>query len=307
MEKGSDSTVSTCVKTKMILIIACIVAWLVLANLCGSFWLAVVVHLSTAAALAVFVNFGFHPFRASRVSLWVGRLLMRVSLDKASRDILASLDPKRQYIFACEPHGQAPLHLSFIFAAHGGATMQPALHEKTVVMGHTLIAMFPFMCQLFQLYGVTFSAEQTVQRALQLGAHMALCPSGLAGKLESINRDNYNNHGEKHQVFVVRRSLPRIMKLAAERKALIVPVLSPNEDRAFWNLNPFETTSLFSSFALGNEWFVRPFCAINVRIGAPIDSGNFSPRSASDLQSLTNLYYEKLSELAKPDYTLILR
>jgi hypothetical protein len=290
----------------MLLIFMCILAWLVLSLLCGSFWIALLVHLSSAAALALFLNFGYHPFRASRFACWVGSVVMRVHLNDDSLRNLASLDPKKQHFFACEPHGQAPLHLTYLFAAHGGAWLPDWLQKKTVVMGHTLIIMVPFLCQLFQVFGVTFSAPLTVTRALDLGANLALCPSGLIGKLESVTRDNRAHHAApRDSVFIVKRRRPGFLKLAAQRKALVVPVLSPNEDRAFWNYNLFDIPWLTSAFALGGEWLIRPFYPVELRIGEPIDTTSFDWRDDAQMLQLSDIYYDRLHALGRPNFHVV--
>ena len=119
----------------MILVILCLGAWALLLHLCdGSILLALALHLGSVVALAVGASFGCHYFRSSRLAWAVGSILMRVSIDDTSLARLRALDAAKQHFFVCEPHGQAPLHLSFLFAAHGNAYLAPEIAANTVVI-----------------------------------------------------------------------------------------------------------------------------------------------------------------------------
>lgn len=293
----------------MWLIALCLVSWYLLTLLCGGPLVAFVLHISTATFIAVFLPFGLHSWRASRFAHFVGRTLMRVSIDAKSVHRLQQLDERKTYWFPCDPHGQAPLHMTYVFAAHGNVGMPEGVARKTVVMGHWLILLLPFACQLCQLFGVTFSAPFTVQRSRAFNANIALCPGGLPAKNTCMLRRHDSNHvySTKPPVYVVARRRPGYLRLAAKEKALIVPILSPDEERAFVNFNPLSWTGIpYVVLMFGKEWLFRPFCNVTVRVGEPIDAARFDPTKESDMLALNNLYYERIKQLASPDYCVVL-
>lgn len=258
--------------------------WFVAAHLCGGLGVALAAHLSTVALLALFVEFGWHWLRASRLARFVGRSLMRVRVGGE----LLELDSRRQYIFACEPHGPAALHLCFLFAAHGDLAMHEKMARRTVVMGHWLLVLLPFVCQLFQLCGVMFSWRATVDRALDRRSHVALCPSGIAGKVDAITRSF-----EPHTIVIRRRERFGFIALAARKNAVIVPVLSPDENSAL-------TTIHWLCFAAG----LTSKCDVAMRIGKPIDTCSLDSLTQTKLDKIASLYYEALVELAGDDYKI---
>lgn len=256
------------------------ILWFISAHLCGGLAIAVALHFSTVFILAVQLDSGWHWLRSSWLARFVGQCLMRVQVGSE----LMELDPLRQYVFACEPHGPVALHLCFLFAAHGGLTMQEKMARRTVVMGHWLLIFLPFVCQLFQLCGVTFSWRTTVDRALDRVSHLALCPSGMHGKLDSLRRIV-----EPGTIVVRRRERLGFIALAARRRAVIIPILSPREDDAMTVFN----------------WILLAFgvyskCDVTMRIGKPIDTG----ANPAEIETLASLYYENLVLLAGDDYKI---
>jgi hypothetical protein len=309
----------------MILLFVCGILWMALILLCGGFYLAVALHLSTASALALFVGFGWNGLRSSFISKRLA-VFLRTRFTQASLDVLRAIDPKRQIFFACAPHGPVSLHLC-LFAAQGGADVGTATEiiERTVVMGHWLILLLPGVCQLFQLYGVVFSARSTVENALNKDANVALCVSGMPGKTFSQLKFSFNmkrvDGDKKTCVIVPRRERNGFLFLAAKRGALIVPVLSPNEDYAYDDgltsltsfllfLSDYLKHWLFDLIAgfcvcrVGGLWFVQPKCNVSVRVGQPIDASLFDASSSISMSELEKQYFDSLEHLASPDYKI---
>ena len=285
-----------------------VLLWLLLYTLCGGIWLAIGVHLVSAALLAVFAGFGLHPLRASRFADWFMGHWMRTNFDDASRAVLAALDPSKQHIVLCEPHGQVPLAMCR-FAGYG-TEVPRAFARRTVVMGSSFMLLLPFFCQFFQLCGMVFAARVAVDATLDRSLNVVACLSGLKGKSASIVRDarecrRVDAQG-RHIIDVVRPERCGLLVLAARRGLTIVPVFSPMEERAFWNVPVLfgeRGCNTHVVLTMGNEWFMRPFCDVRVRVGAPIDTKalRLDPNSPRDMHELTELVYASMKQLAEPD------
>ena len=291
----------------MILVVLFFIVWPLLYLLCGGFWLAIGVHFGSAALIALLSHFGLHSLRASRFADWFLGHWMRTHFDDEARAQLAALDPSKQYIFICEPHGQVPLHLCR-FAGYGSA-MPRALAQRTVVMASSLMLLLPFACQFFQLCGMVFAARPVVELALERSLNVAACLSGLTGKSASMLRTAHECR-RKHEdgrsiVDVVQPDRCGLLVLAVRRGLPIVPVLSPMEERAFWNVPLFgeSTPGWHCVLTMGNEWCMRPFCDVRVRVGAPIDTAALALDASKprDLHHLGELVYSAMRQLAEPD------
>jgi len=301
----------------MILILLFFVLWWVLAYLCDSLLVAVALHLSTALALAVFLAFGWNWLRVSRLSVNVARFLgVRFTHDGAL--VLQQLDARRQIFFACSPHGTASLPLC-LFAGHGAcrSDIPSEIAERTAIMGHWLLLLLPGVCQFFQLYGVVFSARSTVESALDRGMNIALCPSGMLGKTSSqFSIDTMPDPmSQKIPIYIPRRERIGFLFLAAKRKALVVPVLSRNEDYLFTDAFPSITAlARFISQLTNNHWFVESLAAmcvtpvggrwlikprfdVEIQVGAPIDAALFDPSSKTSMATLEKQYCSSLKAL----------
>lgn len=261
--------------------------WPLATYLCGSLRTAVILHSLTLLTLNCYLHGGWHWLRSSALARFLGRRLMRVSV---VGDALRTLDPARQHVFACAPHGPAALHLCFVFAAHGDATMSERMARRTVVVGHWLLVLLPFVCQIFQLCGVTFSQRSSFDRALDLRCDIALCPDGLDGKLAALR----NPSAAPGTITIRRRERAGFVALAARKRALIVPVLSPLEHR------PFGVLSCFLLLAFG----AYSPCDIAVRVGQPIETSEIDADDSAQIDALTRTYYDRLVALAGDDYTI---
>jgi hypothetical protein len=291
----------------MILVVFFLLVWPLLFFICGGFWLAIALHLGSAALLATLSHMGIEPLRASRFADWFLGHWMRTHFDDESRAQLAALDATKQYIFVCEPHGQVPLHLCR-FAGYGSAVPR-ALAQRTVVMASSLMLLLPFACQFFQMCGMVFAARPAVELALDRSLNVAACLSGLTGKSASMLRTaeqcRRTRDDGRHVVDVVQPERCGLLVLAVRRGLPIVPVLSPMEERAFWNVPLLgeHTPDWHLVLTLGNEWCMRPFCDVRVRVGAPIDTAalGLDANKPLHLHRLGELIYASMRQLAEPD------
>jgi len=169
-------------------------------------------------------------WRGGWLAAFVGRVLQRTAFANPGR--LETLD-RRQYIFACYPHGIAPLHLIFGFAAHGGQPgLPPELAARTLVVAHWIFKGVPLLRNLYAAFGVIGSDRASVKWALDAGYSLAIAPGGLAAKSDSLleRRDD-----DRVYVHTSRNRLG-IYEYANRYGCPIVPIFSPHEDDTYLRL-----------------------------------------------------------------------
>jgi hypothetical protein len=297
-------TLAISLTLSMIIILLFVATWYVLLSMCSwSWWWACAVHFGSVFLLALPGFKGSTWLRSSLLADAVVGWLLRTRLDDTSRQRLAKLDGKRQHVLLGEPHGQVPLHL-YLLAAFGSHVPRHVA-ENTVVMAHWLISLLPFACQLCQLCGVVFSLRCTVDWALDRSYNVAACMSGLLGKHKSMLNETLDVVGST--VFVSTSERNGMLALAARRGALIVPIMVPRIDLAFANTRFLKGLPLsFLTVTLGGEFFLRPFCDVEVRVGAPIDPRRLGidAECAADIGRLRRLFYRELEKLAQPEYVV---
>jgi hypothetical protein len=294
------------------MIIVFVAGWLALLALCSwSVWLALAVHFITVALLSLPFFNGLLSLRSSALADAVVGQLLRVSLAPDAADRVSRMSGDTQEIFACEPHGQLPLHLYF-FAAFG-SRLPLAVGRRCAVMGHAIIGVIPFVSQLCQLCGVIFSFRTTVDAALECGRSIAFCPSGLRGKAMAMTDDAardldamLGSDDARLPIYVCRRDRCGLFALAARRGLRVTPVLVPRLNSAYLNLYPYQRPFWLFVITAGNDWLVRPFSKVELRFGAPLDpvALKIDGNKPADVEAFFDAYHKELERLAQPDFVI---
>lgn len=271
-------------------------AWAAELFLCGtSLWRHAAFALVTLALFALTAPLRHEraALRASRLAHAVGDLLFGVEFTTASQRTLERLRPdERPYVFACDPHGAYVLHMVFGFAAHGGR-LPAAIARRLFVVAHWGYVFVPFVNVIYEWFGVIPSAHRCVERVLQRGGSIAICPSGVAGKWHSTAPARADDREDG--VAVLKRRYDRLgfLVFAARHGAHVVPVLSVDEHRAY------ATRAL--NLVLG-LWLVLPRTErCELRVGAPIDAAAYDHTSRASMHALADAYYEAIRKLGEPD------
>jgi hypothetical protein len=224
------------------------------------------------------------------------------------------------HVFVCEPHGPACLHLVFGFAAHGGA-LPPALAERTLVVAHWIYLVVPLLRNVYAAFGVVDSSAGSLHRALADGYSLALSPSGVAGLWLSLRPPARVANGgggggvactgdddcaeqRAPAVDVWRRASLGCFAYAARHAALVVPVLSPDEDHVYARcLTALGVAPLV--LTLG-PWLVRPrLPVLEWRVGRVCHTriGRYQ-RPADDVADSA---YAELRELGGATHRVVVR
>lgn len=225
---------------------------------------------------------------------WLRRL-MRVDFTEAAYDTLRELDSTRAIVFACEPHGAQCLHMTGGFAGHG-SSMPVWLGEKIRVAAHASTRFFPFVRELFSVFGVVDAYRSTVDDLLKRRHAVALVPSGMYGKEHALldcPRD------PKTVVVYRHRTHFGFIRVARAHAALLVPVFTAEEISAYDCY--FRRWRIFPLVFFWGKFFVIPKHAVHLHVGQPIDTTAYSE---SETVNLANRFYDELAALAPPGYTV---
>lgn len=259
----------------------------------------------------------WEAFRGGALAAWVKRHLARIRFSPQSTELLAKLDPADNYLFMAEPHGAECLHMALCFAAHGGE-LPEQLSRNTRIVAHHSARLIPFIRELYSALGVIDNTPEIMEEHMTGGLHLVVVPSGLVGKARALLDDTDFEAAEarvrasappsprapaqKPCVSVYRRTVPGCVRLAAQHNYKLVPVLSPDEPRAFslWN----RWLGLWPLVLIVGDWLVLPRIDMQVRVGEPIDCRSCDHKSEESLQALSDLYYARLVELAGDDYQM---
>lgn len=197
---------------------------------------------------------------------------------------LARRAGRRQYVFAFAPHGPAADGLVSAMACHGArrAGRLQRMLDNTCVVAHSVYLALPLVRDIYTAFGVVPHRRSDVESALARGAHIALCPGGVAAMMRCIATPC----ADVDTVVVYRRRRAGFCALAARRGAHVVPVLVLGTARS-WR-------------CLGAS-FLPPLLAVHVKtrepvrcvFGAPIAAAAY----ASDVDALADKYYAALRRL----------
>jgi len=276
----------------------------------GSLVLTVFVHFASLLACMFTFPFGIAALRTSRFASFIGRRLARVNFDDESLKLLRALDPAKRKVFVVEPHGANTLGMALTIGAPGVDSMPEELATRCVVVAHWLLFCVPFVAQLFSLCGaVCCRPNFFLYRALTKGAHFALCPSGMEGKNATLRRCNQESRryiGDKRVIHITRRNNGQLgfCSLAARNKAEIIPILSVDEDSAYWMVCRWLHLPQLV-YPMGSFLFFPFLEEMKVRVGQPIDASHYNSKSNADMHALADHVYDSLKELARPDYCVL--
>jgi hypothetical protein len=269
----------------MILVLLFIFSWAVPIALFG--WLYTLIgHVASVAFLRVAFPRGSSQLRGSAFACWLGYVLAPVYFTPRSKLRLEQLPPDRKVVWLVEPHGPLVLALSLLFAAYGDR-LPERWRASTVVMAHRVVLLFPICAQIFQLFGVVLSREPHVESMLASGASIALCPSGWTGKELALRWDCARDG------IVEKRRKLGIIRLAMKHDALIVPLWSPLEQRAY-TVHTRRPVPWWMAVPWGDWMLLARERDIPVIVGEPID-----PRSNEHCEVLTERFYEQVQEMAR--------
>lgn len=255
-----------------------------------------------------------NEFRRGALARWLKRCCFPVRFDTNSRRLLAQMAKRAQrngaqYIFACEPHGPECMQMAFGFAGHGGE-LPAEIADNLSLVSHWLGRFLPLVRDLYSAVGVVSCTREIVESELCAGSHLAIIPSGIKGKSQTMLEGGAHNdpksitkEGKLRVRVHTRGDRLGIFALAAAHDAYLVPVFSPDEQRAFalhgrwlrcWPL------------VLIRGWFgLLPFVdEIRVRVGEPINCKPYNHQDRQSVRNLANLYYKRLGYLAHPDCVL---
>ena len=199
-------------------------------------------------------------------------------------------------VIAIEPHGFACFHVALEwcgYAQQSGVRQQLGrpFMRRTRIVGHWIAQCVPLLRRLYASYGVIGNDRAAVERALESRHHIVLLPSGWDGKRHAVECEQ----GGADSVDVLARPVERVgfLALAARHNALLVPILVPDEPRAFQTRGP--------AFL---HWLLRlpvpqSTSEMRVVVGWPIDTKQFDGRNRKDMDSLRQIYYDSLRSLGK--------
>jgi hypothetical protein len=245
--------------------------------------------------------------RSARLSNALRRGVAAVRFDDRSYERLCALRERlehgKQAVFAIEPHGYACISVALLFAGYGTErslrnALGPLAASRVRVVSHWIALGIPFVRELYAVFGVVDSSRATVFGALERGAHIAVIPSGMAGKELGALHDAAPN-----VVDVVRRPDERLgfVYAAAHFRALLVPVLAIDENHAYASIGP-SFAPWWAQVVLG-RYFVAPFWRaqpMRVAVGEPLDAACAQPRpSKAHIHELAQRYYAALEALAR--------
>jgi hypothetical protein len=279
------------------LLMVTVAAWILELLFCGfSLWRHALFFVATAAAFALLSRPGVKKYiRGSTFSQYVGEHLYGVRFDDASKWRLKALAQKGHYVFCCEPHGAACLHMVYGFAAHG-ERLPEALAERVHVMAHWCYLALPFVNVIYEAYGVVPNTQGVVQRLLARGDSIAVCPSGVPGKCCSVINPPKN---VKTITVLRRREKLGFLSMAARNGADLVPVLSVNEN------NAFNHTDVTSGWFVYGRWLLFPVVdSLELRVGAPIPTLSYKHDDPASMEALADRYYSAVVALGGTDYTV---
>ncbi len=237
--------------------------------------------------------------RAGALSRWVQSWVGFTFSDEAQKQ-LAALSPTGKYMFCCEPHNPMVQHVALGFAAHGGTSMS-TVARTTLVVADTLIRTIPVVREIMSLYGVIGRSRESIATALAHGYSLAIIPSGLVGKARALL-----DVPPPGFVYIYRRKKRLgFIKLAIEAGASLVPVLEPNESRAYqlynrhWQAWPF--------VLIVGQRLLLPLLPITVYVGEPISTVGFDASDPQAVQVLADLLYCRMRLLAPPGVYVVYR
>jgi hypothetical protein len=259
-------------------------------------------HYMTVSALRANGTLFWEESRVSHFARLV-KWLFPVHFDAASIEQLNELaKSKRQLMFCLAPHGPLCLHAAIGFLGHVGE-LPKAMCQRLRLVGHWSLFMIPIVNELATAFGVIDSSRATVDMALENNQHVALIPCGMDSKIRVLIEAPVADK----QTVVIHRSRAQFgfLVLAARRKALIVPVLGPDENNLY-DLYGTRFGCWILTLIVG-RFGVLPRQTSLVRVGKPIDTSGFASWKRADMLRLAELYYAALDELAGESHQLEFR
>jgi hypothetical protein len=238
--------------------------------------------------------------RAARAG-WLARLVQRyapVRFSRKSLEQLRKLAPlKRQLMFCLAPHGPLCLGMAIGFAGHCGQIPQ-AISDRLRIIGHWSIRLIPFVRELAAVFGIVSSLRAPVDETLAAGHHVALIPCGMSSKVQALVDAPTDS-----SVVVVHRQRTKLgfLALAVRHKLLVVPVLAPDENHLYARIGA--SCGLWWLTLLVGRYLLLPRCALELRVGAPLDPARYD----GDVARLEAAYYAALTALAAPTHQIEFR
>ncbi|KJE94068.1 2-acylglycerol O-acyltransferase 2-A [Capsaspora owczarzaki ATCC 30864] len=209
----------------------------------------------------------------------------------------ADLDPKKQYIFGCHPHGILPfgtmVGMGYQFPG-GFADLFPGVDYR--VLAATFCFYLPLYRDLLLASGVVDAARYSAHKIMRNGYSITLVPGGATEAL-------YANPDKDVVVLKKRRGFVR---LALEHGASLVPVFGFNENNTFKQMASDNKTmhalkkqfqSIFGiSLPLITNIIPRR-TKVTVVVGRPIEVPKSPEPSDEQVQKYLDLYIEGLKQL----------
>lgn len=275
-------------------------------------WLA---YWTLGSMLLFYFDWSWPWLRSTRLSNYLRRNVAAVRFDDRSYARLTALGDAlssgKQAIFAIEPHGYACISVAVLFAGYGterslSTSLGPRAAGAIRIVSHWLAFTIPFIRELYAVFGVVDSTRESVFSALERGQHVALIPSGMAGKSLGALGD-----AKPDVVDVVRRPDERLgfIYAAVRFRALLVPVLAIDENHAYATCGPswlpWWLQLVVGRFLVAPFWRATP---MRVAVGEPIDASDSDVLSTNaKVHAVAERYYAALGELAaEHNVTLVL-
>lgn len=220
-------------------------------------------------------------------------------------------EEQRPVVYAVLPHGMCCWTLGALFVAPGSRSQR---FGRCRVLVHWFLTRAPLIRELVLSLGMLLgSTREAMDMQLAEGYSVALCPSGVEGKLMAAQvlhrvQDLLNLETGQQRVLVVRRSRHGFLKVCRQHGVRVVPVLAVDEHQHHRALFPvhgwFESLRLWLFRRLGGA-VVWP-CALQslrprpnpltqstqVVVGRPLDIGIFKT-----LDEAADHFYTELQRL----------
>jgi hypothetical protein len=270
--------------------------------LCGSSFLN---HALFLLATAIFIQQMSHAnvkcwARGGWLARYIGESWYGVHFSATSQKQLQEIDQfgRAAYMFCCEPHNAACLHMVFGFAAHGGR-LPERLASQLCVMAHKCYLALPFINVIYEAYGVVPNFQFVLERCLKRGTSVALCPSGIPGKIDAVLPRPPGTPTNVVRIIRRRRDKLGFLSMATRHQVSLVPVLSVNEH------NAFATTGAWAGWLVYGRRLLLPFTSsLELRVGAPLSTAFYVHNNQASMEALADRYYQEVVELGKPDYVV---
>lgn len=202
-------------------------------------------------------------------------------------------DKNKSYVFATAPHG--PFCLSMILTWVSKNPYSPlSKNDDVVPLVASQLFLIPMMRFIVMALGCKSFTHDNYRTLMHCKKSVSICPGGTREM----------GYCSREEIKLVKRKNPKWIQYAWEEKAVIVPILSPNESDGYYIFNTWAPLRDFLQKTIHYP-FVFPFgwygtvwpkrnTKLHLHVGTFVDTSLFTSALAVE-----DAYYNSLNEIAR--------